>query len=973
MYKTEDFGVFIGMMTMPFGKENDFVKYEVRTLFEEHKRNIEKHLLNAQDGSPGKLPEELYVPRCYVMFGSFDLFAIALVDDLTLATRSFHPFSPLIEDKLNEDRQAGHTEYELRNYAYRVISGLVPHAETIGGGESPLLDKARNVLLSPGETPYPLVSITSFKLNNALLIGSGGGLLELTLSKVRGILQEDCADAVNLNYFLLHSFGWEEVYVVLFSDSYSWMTEKLFEIREMIFQDLEEIDGAKAKRLLKESLLYQFSRGESGAGLEEMRSAHLFVHTQSTFGFDFEQWQNQQPLRLADEGALQLVTRWRIKPGHLRSFIEELAGYSKNLQDFRGLITIGQGDYTIELQDGAMGKLKELVEIIIDENLKKHVRKLRTFPGLPDGFKREKGRKVDLQSHFLFHDFLPRFEFKIDRIRHLRDNLRQLGVSKIVREKIGSMFTIFNDGIVDPVLYGYFIELKPFLEEVLEIVRKLLDQPGEQSVQNCTNQLLEAASLFEFGYKNRFGQSYIMSEITDYDIEFNGGIQQLITAYDGAYKSLANLLDEDEYGKSIVYAAGYPSIRSHILGVRVNYYHLYQPEFFAAAAVHEAANFYQERRFLRPEDFKFSRGFDDEPEMYQGESPSFEERSALRYFTTDLASYYLAYLQDFNLYFYWHWCTFFQEAYAYNRDGTVNRDQFNRFFARMYLIDLFVHDESKRKMEDPDVLPIRLSDPSLFDIWKQAFAASAEGEETIPGRVRAIYEKFAGSFREKADEIIGYEVKEYFRSLTDTERLLDAVAAIQEDPEKYEIVSDLFSGIAPGPELDDATEEAIYIALRTSRIRVMQKIAGEIIDSFKRKEVYCFDDGRYQPYFVGAHLSMTYQTLFFAYLKLLMELNNGCADILARKPLTREIARQKDHKTNHLLVDSFGGMFSISPGVEEKVLPIQNTALENAVEHFNKKENPAVRNYFLTLPWSSDSLKSNIPAFFHTLMSLGLL
>ena len=918
MYKTEDFGVFIGMMTLPFGKEKEFVKYEVETLFAEHKKNIEKYLLKSPDGSPGELPAVFYIPRCYVMFGSFDLFAIALVDDLTLATRSFHPFSPLIEGKLEQDRRRGDTDYQLRNYAYRVISGIVPHADTVGADEMPLMDRAEDILFREDDTPYPLVSITSLKLNNALLIGSGGGLLELTLGRIRRILRDTDSGSANLSYFLLHSFGWEEVYLVLFSDSYGCMTEKLFEIREMVFRDLEEIDGARAQDLLRESLLCQYAQNISGATWDKMRSAHLFVHTQSTFGFDFKLWQRQQPFRIADEGALQLVTRWRIKPGHLRSFIEELAEASEGFREFQGLITIGQGDYTIELREGAMRKLQELIQLIINHDLKKHIRKLRTFPELSDEFKREKGRRVDLGRHLLFHDQLPRYEFKMERISRLRNVLRQLGVSKIVREKIGSMFTIFNDGIVDPVLYGYFIELRPLLEEVTRIVEKLLDDTG-QSIQSCTNQLLQAASLFEFGYKNRFGQSYIMSDITDYDIEFNGGIQQLLTAYDGAYKSLTSLLDEDGYGKSIVYAAGYPSIKSHILGVRVNYYHLYQPEFFAAAATHEAANFYHDRRRVAREDEKFSRGFDDELEPLQSHTGQLNERSVLQYFVTDLATYYLAYLQDFQLYFYWHWCTFLQEASAYNRDGTVNEKQFNRFFARMYLVDLYLHEAEERKMADPDVPPIKVSDPSLVDTWRQAFRNQFEDGQTIPEKVQAIFARHETQFIDKAAEIYGYEVKEFLYSFNDMEKLFAMVERVQNDPVQFSAIGQFFAGINPGKDetRDEGTEEKIYIALRNSRLKVMNKVSEEIIGCFRRGETFCFSAGWYQPYYAEAHLSMTYQTLFHAYLRLLMELNNGYADVLARKPITREIVRQKE-KANHLLVDSFGGMFSISPEVRRK-------------------------------------------------------
>lgn len=84
MLKPEDFGIFVGMMTMPFKKEREFYKYEVEELFKKYRENIIRHAA----GENNKPDDALYVPRAYCLFGSFDLLVIALVDDFALSVRN---------------------------------------------------------------------------------------------------------------------------------------------------------------------------------------------------------------------------------------------------------------------------------------------------------------------------------------------------------------------------------------------------------------------------------------------------------------------------------------------------------------------------------------------------------------------------------------------------------------------------------------------------------------------------------------------------------------------------------------------------------------------------------------------------------------------------------------------------------------------------------------------------------------------
>jgi hypothetical protein len=222
-----------------------------------------------------------------------------------------------------------------------------------------------------------------------------------------------------------------------------------------------------------------------------------------------------------------------------------------------------------------------------------------------------------------------------------------------------------------------------------------------------------------------------MNEITDFNIDFNGGIQQLLLAYDSAYKSLTSLLGEG-IGRSMAYVSGHSNIESDILSVRLNYFHLYQPEFFAAAATHEAANHF------------FNRILDEEGEeddlwmvgsYLENDQLSLLEKSVLRYFFMDIVSYYFSYANDFELFFFWHWTSFLQTSLAYNLDGSLHQELFNKFMLRMYLMDAFLE---LHYFDQPEP-PFGAAPASLARSWKITYEQVRPLASEIVSRHREPY------------------------------------------------------------------------------------------------------------------------------------------------------------------------------------------------------------------------------------------
>lgn len=298
--------------------------------------------------------------------------------------------------------------------------------------------------------------------------------------------------------------------------------------------------------------------------------------------------------------------------------------------------------------------------------------------------------------------------FSIPEITEIQDHLRAVWTPKILTGKLLNAFTNFNDGILDPALYGYFIELLPFMELIQNTVAYWHQRPGQTSLGTICQTLEKLTDNFERAYRNRFYNSYRMGDVTDFNLDFKGGIQQLLTSFDAAYKAICSLLGRPE---SFVYVAGSPGVYSTRYEVRLNYYHVFQPEIFGCIANHEAANFYLTR--LDPSDIpSFARegGLmngsghlnDDKKDSKllqrlavlgthanpdQSSLLPFVNRRLLNSVFVDLLAFYFGYNRNVDLFEHWYWGYFAQNSFAYLRREEVSEIQFVGFMLRMLWIE----------------------------------------------------------------------------------------------------------------------------------------------------------------------------------------------------------------------------------------------------------------------------------------------
>ncbi len=921
MYKTEEYGLFLGFMTMPFGKEEEFIKYEVDNLFKQYKEEIEK-FADEDDPNLSSFKSYFYFPKAYCLFGKFDLALFSLIDNFDLGTKEFHPFSPLIQPKLQEAKEKEEVEsYEPVNYTYHTISGLAPDLKFISKDEDSLLEKAQKTFLQEKGKGLPLIGITSLKFNNGFMIGNSGAFPELLLRKIREVILEPTELEGKLEYLIIHTFSWHEITIVFFSDSYSRITDRIFTLRELTFSDL--YDGRKARskvidKMLNKSLMGQFLKFTNNEkGRQKIKTSHLFVHSHTTFGYDIDYLTEEMLVPPALNEGLSIYLRWRVKPGHLKSFIkameEVLQKCSIPSDQLGGQMTAGHIDYAQMIHTNALDNYLKIVKETIDSEAIKHVRKIDSVPVIDGKFPEDYEGYFKIDEHYFFHDEIQQFRFTLNQIDSIKKCLLQLRVSEIVSLKIINMYSIYNDGIHDPILYGYFIELKPFLKAVILIIEGFLQD--KTAVIDVSEVLDQIVNRFEAAYKNRFSQSYIMNEITDFNIEFNGGIQQLTSLYDSAYKSLTRLLGERNHPLSFVYVAGFTNIKSDISSLQLNYFHLYQPEFFAAAATHEAANFFFDRDGYPPQTWdldaleELQAYLDDlleEPDDETFEKPDVEP---LKFIFQDLVAFCLTYAEDFALFFYWHWASFIQTSIVYNQDGSLNQKAFNHFLSRMMLVAL-MNDEMDFFKDK--AMPYRKSyDASLSKAWEEAILIA----ESLAEQLLIHHGDFLWRIFRLTQFFAVFELVENFSENESALKNIRKEILKDSSKECLETVERYFD-FSPQDNISGANN---YRFIRFARKNLLKAYAKGITKSFKKGRIHNLEKIASRPLHKYTQQSFFYHSLFYAYLSIIKELSGDEPILLVRDSEGKiNVSRVKENPFVSFRFDPYGGTFASDLSVRQQ-------------------------------------------------------
>lgn len=153
-------------------------------IFHRYKESIESNL------SPTKseLDKRLYDPRGYHLFGDCNMAILSLIDDFAFPNRVLHPGH-------------GYSDNSKENYKYtlQTINGIHTETEKDDEGRPISLEKRADDTFLKSSDRYPFIGITSYKINNGLMIGNSAELLELIKQRLYTLRKS--ISKINLHLF----------------------------------------------------------------------------------------------------------------------------------------------------------------------------------------------------------------------------------------------------------------------------------------------------------------------------------------------------------------------------------------------------------------------------------------------------------------------------------------------------------------------------------------------------------------------------------------------------------------------------------------------------------------------------------------------------------------------------------------------------------------------------------------------------
>lgn len=659
-----DSSILIGMATPPYSVDlQKFYETEIKDgIFGIYRNEI------INDTDP--MPEEYYKPKAYYLFGDFDLAIISLIDDFELGCQYFRPINLTPERSIHFD--------------YQVITGCIPCIT------KKHYDKFIRELYNTQKNRQPLISFTKLKIHSGLLIGRGGEFINTITTKIMDILNDT-------NFLIVETFCNSELSVTILDNSYLKITELLLKLRDIKVKDLIASHSERTS-LLEQLTIYQIIE------CKQLEDLHVFTFTHTTFGYDLDYVKSPELFaQIKDNANVKFYQYFDIKPGHL--------GYLYDLKNYKEKptihIPIGKGSYSVSFpQNNNESNLLPFDSIPDKSNDElHHVNRIKTYVNV---LLEANKLNCDKPHSNIFHfsSFLQKMSFSdLTFINHLD----VLPISKVLKNRILKMYLNFNDSIQDPLLFTFFIELKGLL----------LDFKDNAESRNFSNRqmhgiLSEYVEIFERAYNNRIHQSYRMIGLTDFSLENSGGIQQLILAYDGAFKAVLSILGEKKpCGVALV--SGFEGVDAIRYEMRLNYFHLFQPELFAAVLVKEAANYffkraesvindyyktiysvihynkkgYSQRSEIRAELTKAYnfRALSEEWDKVKCDIIEFMITSVNYMFFTNLiadcSAFSIGYRKNFEIYSFWFWNIVQQNSSNYNK-GKMSSTQVIQLIMRHY-------------------------------------------------------------------------------------------------------------------------------------------------------------------------------------------------------------------------------------------------------------------------------------------------
>lgn len=712
----DNFGLSIGLIQYSFmtsGKEL-FENFK-ENLFAKYRRNIRRLANNSG------LHRHLYMPAGYRMFGSRGLAILSLMDDYAFGNRIFNPN----HHKACEER-----------YDARIITAI---AESNNGNY--LLSMAKKTFLKKNGR-FPFVGIMKMKVDPRLLRGRGIFLIRSIKDRIQNIRTEFeqnlsneeflCKVKTNIELITVECFDNDEMAVIVFSNSMSHIYRLMRKIKCMKYQDLDRCLQNQDRK--KEKDRHVFS------------SCHINLGYDVEFNFEKASEKFLPCSGDAYEG-IKVEFMCEVKPGHDDEKFKKIFPKS-NVTETR--LTGGNKiccNYSVK----QIHRLEHLCE--------KKKAFSKNVTGVEISLSHKTTKECDsevLQDKHLYYDVGRYIQIDNNELEKIKSILNKNGIPKVVRERLLSLFRLYNRNSTDLLHAFYLKELKGALESVKDNIQDLIYNT-DVSIQNITDEINRWISYFEGALYNRF----IAKSANDTMLEYNGGVQQWLTSYDFVYKQINHVLlplpENKRHEAVYVSVVGAEGEHSTSQNLQLNINQITYPELFVYSVWKEASNYshpvleehYTNLNTLEQKEVMHlnnrwrnlinsdehvnkirtelrEEGLAESLDDIYRIILEFWDKRTMKYCLADQIVHHFCYLEDFPLNWHFYWKGYLQSERCFARPGEVAMIPFVHALLRILIIGL-ANDKKEFIREQWD----KPFDSSLSGAWHSCFLKVLKCAEII--------------------------------------------------------------------------------------------------------------------------------------------------------------------------------------------------------------------------------------------------
>lgn len=662
-----NYGVQFTFTTLPDKQEADFQQYIEKDYFEGFRNPIKE------------LKPFLYKPMKYYILGDYDICYITLINNLKFSHRLFEPKSA----KNNV----------FKSHSFQSYSGFALNT----------IEQLENIQDITSRKFF--VGIVNLKLNNGLLLGNGINFYEYVFNSLTKVLEDK-------PFLISQTFTWFDFSLVVFIDDPAELSALMSVIRGM------EVGDNDYDQIIENSLYNEIIKNDK----ERIKHFSIFSDTHTYFGFNHDLIQGKltdkfvcEFLQFIENHKIELETEieWLVKPGHeqwLYKLLEEHKQLGPLFNFEKNGIMLGKYDYCIKQKTSDITISFHLIRDIFRSKCKlfEHIRKVRTRIFLNAVLIPKEQRGV-----FLWDKDLSLLAIKSDTYIDIEDRLKALKISRQIRLKISKIFINYNNGIQDPIQFTYFLDFTVFIKNLIGLIIRESDNAKEKAIRirELEDKLNEHIRIFQEGYDVRFLNGYQFENISDFNLDFNSSIPQLLSSYSSLIFEYGKLLYENgEYGQVI--QLNNIDTESNYISINYSIHHLTSPEFVFSTILKEILNqleidnrTYKELlAILKSEHHNFIAEVNESYLDDMFEHNLFE----LEYFVMDAIRYMITYQFNFELFNHWFWTYNYQNPSLFDSSGMFNEDHLRKEMLRIMLIRDYFKVE-KGRLSNPS--------PELFTFW----------------------------------------------------------------------------------------------------------------------------------------------------------------------------------------------------------------------------------------------------------------